>query len=270
MNWLIPYNLFEARANPVYQEKVKKARYSVKKSTPNGKTIMSLIYEEFFTEELNNFLTKYLLLQIEFNKHSPGSSTKVDSEGNVASNISVCSFSKADRCYTDNFYGLARLFSDFITGKQSIELPEEDITDKFIDIKGLKVNRHFFMDINIQEHVCRVNLEFYFQVGPIQGVRVNYMNDVVIKDITKKDVIDFTRKSLKEAYIQALISIEDFKSRFTIYENKMVKYLKDEINKPGLHFKLIGALKHYPELMNLLKLDSSNINSASDMGEMGF
>ena len=267
----------EAKANPVYQEKVRKDKAEIRKLIPSAIKIVPLIKKYFLTEEYNDFCYKYLIPITEITNTKISIRYDHDNDGNGAFGaFDVISNTSDKHEYAKNIFGMARFLSDLNNHEYSIKTPEED---KGYPVKtGVRVTDYldcspfFYFNVYVNKHYCKCDLEYTFNYFGYKKIEIKHCIDKVIKDITKEDVTKIIIQCLEESYYKInSFATEHFKTLYDwIIKEDLIPYIKDIIVKSNYDMKLVGMLKHYPNILDKLNLDKDKVNIASEMGDLGF
>jgi len=272
MKWIKSYNLFESKDDSYLQDKIKKDKAEVKKKIINGSKIINLINTYFLKEDFQNFCTKYKINNIGLNKsHVYPVKINYDHNGinNGAKAESNVYYNELSGSYANNIAGVARLLTYLSTNSSSKELPEETIGVK-PEENTLKMDSSLLMTIGIWQNMVRCEFTFDFNYYGYKNIKIDIIEKNISKDITKKQVTETIIKCLQRSYQDLLDKTTDFNFDELLdrMKNDMVRGLKQTIGKNN--YKLVGVLKHYPIVMNLLELGNVDIDSSNKMGEMGF
>ena len=256
--------LNEAKANPYYQEKVKKEKDYIRKLIPSSIKITPLIYKYFLTEEYNDLCVKYLIPVLKINH----TYLSVRYDDDIAKGKLDITSKNEPYMYSMNLYGSSRFLSNLNLHNYTEQTLEErkGIIESAI---ALVCNPIFYFRLDVYKHQCVCDIDYSFNYYDSKKVEVKVRMDKVIKNITKNDVIEFIIQCLKESYSRLPLSSE-FDNILQEIKPKLVDNIKKEIIRSNYDMKLVGALEKYPDILPILDLDMDRVSAAKSMGELGF
>lgn len=260
MKWLKTYQLFEAQ--------------SLKNLVPSPMKLLKLMESKLKEEEITQFFEDFIIPFPNFDNMLP----VVENRGtSIIMKFGSITPQNSRVQYADNVYGTARFLSDYVKKQYGVtkELPYESEMEEDKVVKNYRtIVPNFYFEVaisgpsEIMGNMVSINTEYFLQ----------YMDHSC--DYSKRYSKYFNTLT-KENIWEYIVEIADIYTRNIGEYNTGLKdkdvinhYINDDImayvknNKND--YEVIGRLKEYPEVIQLLGLTQKHADDASGMHGMGF
>ena len=177
--------------------------------------------------------------------------------------------------YTDNVYGSARFLSDFVKKDLGAtkELPYESEYESGLIRNYRTINPNFYFQIRIigkkEDHVIiDIDTEYYLQYMDHSCDYSKKYNEL-FKQPTKQTIWNFIVETAND-YINRIKEYNTGLKKQEVIKHYIGNDIKLHINNRKNDYEVIGNLKEYPEVIQLLGLTQGESDDAHGMNDMGF
>ena len=226
--------LFEAKANPVRNEKLKLLKRKVNGILPSANEVKDVIFRTIFTKEYNNICDSYIIPRMDTIEAQLQRSINLNDKTDKYKSFVFVSTNTYTPTYGSNYAGICRLLNDYYIGKVTPVIFNE-ISDFDGDGKTKKnvieIKPSFSLFLDVDVDLCDIMFYYGLNWAYMHKIKI-HDNSILKKDgLSKKDVLDFLEiecKKFKEEKID--LYLFNFESEFNKIKNILINEVSGSLN----------------------------------------